>query len=166
MKLTTLFSNPKKRTFTNYGIKKVLKTKYGHVATLIKDSRTDQLMVFEASHGEAHFINYGDWLKRNDIVMQYDKNITDEEYKDIVFTLNLLPQRGYDFKSIAGILVAFAFDLDRNIFGTGRDKMFCSEQVGLLFSKWYKIEKPLDLFNPKDLEQLIKNNIEDFIRIR
>lgn len=165
-KYSILFSNPKKPTFVNWCIRKVLRKPYGHTASLLRDTRTGQFMVSEASHGEAHYIHYGDWLLINDIVIQYDKALTEEDYANVVFILNSVPQRGYDFLSLIGILIAMVFKLNRNIFGSGRDKLFCSEKSGMVLSSWYKIEKSLDLFTPKDVEELILANKEDFIRAK
>jgi len=159
-KVRVILSTTKKWNFVSFFIKLVLKTKYSHTALEFYDSCTNQYMIYEASNGEAHYIELENWLKTNIPIRIYSIEIPKETKFTILREANKTLQTKYSVMNIILNLTNIAFGWSLGFFKDGKKGLICSEAVGLLLKyRGINFNKDYDLVTPKDIESKMESLI-------
>jgi len=155
-------------------IRQYIKKSYNHIYVRYKDPFTEQDIISESSHGEAHKILISKWYLKNRIVEEYVIDCTEIRFKSILSKINERLQASYSELNIIGIIIYdFGEKLNSNLikntanlFKDGASSTICSESVAFtlrLFGVQFK--RPLDFVRPDHIiERLAKLSItEDYI---
>lgn len=151
MKILVLLSTPKKFNPVSWLIKKFLGTSYSHASISFYDDCIDRQLVYEASHGEVHQIEFMNWQETNEIIYSFPLNKTDEEFNDLYRFCVDNCNKPYGSFTLLGILIKEKLGFGK-IGEDGNKKFICSELV----AKALKLSDN-DYTTPKDLENLIRN---------
>lgn len=136
-------STPFKFNIVSWLIKKFLGTKYSHAS--ISFELSDRVVVFEASHGEVHMVEYTNWLMQNKIIKSFTIQKNAEEQRDILNYLIDNCNDKYGSLTLLGILFNTKLGID------GDKKFICSELVAKALGL-----SDNDKTTPRDLEKLIE----------
>jgi len=158
--IAIIFSNPKKFMFHTFITQYFDRAPYSHVCISFVDKETGQTMVFEASYGEAHYITYTNWLKKNKAVKIYKSTINSIKHIEMKRAFNRMCQVRYGFIALLGIFFDMTVGLKRNIFAKGKKDLICSEVVAYFLQdiKEMKLSKGIELITPRDIEITIENS--------
>ena len=158
MKLEVLFSKAKGFSIASEGIMLVERNNFSHASFRYLDTRTGQVMIYEASHGEVHEMLFSEWEKHNKIIHIVTYNISETKLNFIIRIFNLYKQVKYGFIQIVGIFLFYTIGIRRNIFSDGQSSFFCSELVAYILKRLGMLDTniPLELIGPKKLYELIK----------
>jgi len=156
LQIKFLFSYPKKFRLTSWLIKTIDRASFSHVAIEVPDTQTNQVMLFEASHGEAHWTIKDEWLKHNDVKFSITLPISWKQYILIKTMFNEWSDRTkYGFLGVLGILVAMIFKLHINIFRDKDKTLFCSEIAGYVLKEVFGLPlKRIELLSPNDVKKI------------
>jgi hypothetical protein len=140
MKVLVYFSTPKK----------FLGTSYSHSAISFYEDCIDRQLVYEASHGEVHQVEFMNWQEKNEITLSLVATLNDNEFNDLYkFCIDNCNQP-YGSLTLIGILIKEKLGFSK-IGKDGNKKFICSELV----AKALKLSDN-DYTTPKDLENLIR----------
>lgn len=135
-------------------------TCYSHVYVRLFDEEVKKWIVYEASYGDLHSIEFENLKEDNKICEEFEFDITEEQYIKIKdFCIQSL-QKKYGFMTIVGILTKSLFGIK---LGNDGDKTYiCSEFgtrileiVGLL--RYSMLAKTPDYMTPLDLYNITKH---------
>lgn len=145
------FSRPKSgfKPFS-WAIRWYLSTAYSHTYLDFYSNNLDRSIIYEAIGGGVRFIGQKQWLKYSFVTAEFEIELTDEEYKNIISYC--IDQAGfpYSFLQNVGIFIADMLKLKKNPFGKKGSN--CSEEIGkILELKGCKFSKDLNLLTPKDI---------------
>jgi hypothetical protein len=159
MNVTIGLSKPKNDNLLSKIIRRTQKTPFSHTYIKYEDTSTCQIMIFEAVVWGVRKIELSQWLKLNEIVVEFDLNITKTQYTEFLSFANLNTHKRYGILQLIGIGLAKYLNLKRNLFDDEDRTDVCSELVArVLILFGYKIEIDLDLITPRHINDLL--NIE------
>ena len=128
-------------------------TKYSHVYLRFYDEYTSKWVIFEASHGEVHLIEWGNWLENNISIRENPFELDEQHRKEVIsFVIDNL-QKPYSIKNIIGIVIYGLTGF--RLFTDGPKAFICSELIALALDNKIIFKKPLDLVTPKDIYNAI-----------
>ena len=155
MRLSLIYTERKGNLFS-WCIKKVLKTKYSHVALQLSDIYGNH--VYQASVTGVNHISEKSFLQKNTIVYKKSITINEETYTKIKeFCLQMLG-RSYSFLAILGIFVDLCLGVKNKIGKDGARTYICSEFAAhaLKIAIPFKSED-IDQLDPKELYALTRS---------
>ena len=134
-------------------IQAVLRKPYSHSSTRHVDEITNQVIVHESSHGEAHEITLENWIKSNKALKKYSITVTDEQFVEYRKICNSTKQIPYSrFFGMLGVLVHILSFGKLAWFEDGLRTVFCSEvdvfklsAIGIIFIKDHNFVTPRDI---------------------
>jgi beta-xylosidase len=146
MKITIGFSRPKSFKIFSFFIRLYQGwTPYSHAFLSIPFTKFDRTIICEASHSDVHFIEQDRFKENNKITDQFEVEINESEYKDLMQFCIDNCQKPYGVTTIIGLFFRI------NEFKDSNKRFICSELV----AKAMKIGND-DYITPKDLYNLVK----------
>ena len=142
MKIAVGFS--KSKGVISWGIRWFLGTEYNHTFFYIPDRE----MIFEADFAGVIGTNRDIWLENNDIVKQYELDVSEDRYIRISNSIDRLMGTPYGKWQIVKILFHSRFSKQNK-----DSKLICSEFIMSILSISYNffVEKQ-DNINPRDVD--------------
>ena len=130
-------------------------TNYSHVYAKWHLSIQDRDVIYQASHGMVHFIEYDNFKKGNSIVEEFELQISDEQFRK--FSIKCIDLAGQLYSKLE-LLQIFLCDItNNNIKCSDKTGYICSELMcELLEDLGYKFDKPKYLVNPRDIIEKLK----------
>jgi hypothetical protein len=128
-------------------------TPYSHVYLKFEAPNLERTLIYEAVGSGVRFIGADRWATHAQEVDSFKLEITDEAYKQIM--QYCVDNAGIDYGLIQnfGILIASAFNMDKNPSKEGEN---CSEAIGgMLELIGYIINKDLNLLTPRDIHNIL-----------
>lgn len=139
-----------------------------HIYTSFEDEVTDQGMIFESSHGEAHRITFDNWIKDNKRREEYEFTVSDEIYRAMMVRTNNLLQTKYSIKNIFGIPLYdlgeftglnFLKTLAVFFFSDGKSGVICSEVATFLLQIFGIVfNRPNDFVRPDHVAAKLRSS--------
>lgn len=135
-----------------------IKKPYDH-AFLVFDYEDSKPAVFQASHGMVHFQSLPNFLRDNEIIVQYELDLSYKDHTEFFDECMNLSGEPY---SIRQLVVTFLHDLAQkfNVKLNSEDcpGYVCSELVGklLIDRLGIKFNKPTYLLSPADVDDKLK----------
>jgi len=128
---------------------------YSHVYARWDLSSQDRSILYQASHGMVHFIEFTNFKKDNEIVKEIQIELTDEQFQK--FSRKCIDLAGQKYSKLQ-LLQIFLCDLSNgNIKVEDQKGYICSELMGeLLEDLGYTLPKPKYLLTPKDIIQTLE----------
>lgn len=149
------FSYPKEFKIGAKAISWWIERPYSHVYLRFESSKIPS-SVYHAAHGMVHFRSLNNFLIENDIVKEYEIELSDEDrLKTLIKCMDLSGDK-YGFKELGKIFISdltFAICKKELIWENSKGYI-CSELVGELCACVLKIkfEKPMFLLKPSDID--------------
>jgi hypothetical protein len=163
--LTLLFTYPKKAYLPSKIIKARLGTDYSHVCGVVFTGPIGLFDLYEASHGNVHDIDLGEFLKKNKVIKTCRLTVDKEDlYKVIRY---LKKQRGKDYSEWGAIASTVPF-LRALGLGNNNDQSFmCSEYMARALEQidaidYSGIRCDADYVDPKSFERALQKMGLDF----
>ena len=154
------FSNPKK-FMIGAEIIKVAQNYAAYSHTYIRFEKTNKMpsVVYHAAHGLVHFRKFDNFCTGNNVIKEYEIEVSEEIKQQILNLCINLSGEGYGYLEL--LKIAFA-DLVYSIcnktinFKNSRGYI-CSELVGIICAKYLGIvfNKPLNLLKPVHIDQAL-----------
>lgn len=147
---------------------------YSHIYTRYTDPFTEQAIISESSHGEAHKIVLDKWYIKNKIVEEFSIDCSEKTFKTILQFINRRLQASYSEKNLVGVLI---YDLGNylnstlikriaNWFSDGESATICSESAAFsLEVLGIQFKRPKDFVRPDHVvEKLVSlSRTEEYI---
>lgn len=123
---------------------------YSHVYARWYLNDQDRDIVYQASHGMVHFIEFSNFKKNNEVVKEIKLQLTCEQFKK--FSQKCIDLAGQPYSKLE-LLQILVCDITNGKVHTEDQKGYiCSELMcELLEDLGYKFDKPKYLVNPKDI---------------
>lgn len=128
-------------------------TRFSHVYIRYFDTYTKEWIIFEASHGEVHLIQWNNWREKAITVYEQAFEIEEERKRRLVKFMVKNLQKPYSIKNILGIAIKILTGL--RLFKDSNKAFICSELVATALGDRLKFEKELDFVTPKDIYKAI-----------
>jgi hypothetical protein len=157
VKLGFSYSTSKFAPFA-WAIKWWQKTEYSHCYTEFENRRHPELpLIYQASHDMMNFMSKEVFLTNNRIVEEFEIEISDEAYDNLMYKAIKIVGKPYGVKQIIGILIADLFNKKTNPFVTKADTYICSEWCAIVLEELgYVLPKDRNLLTPKDIHKVLK----------
>jgi hypothetical protein len=128
---------------------------YSHVYARWYLSDQERDILYQASHGMVHFIEFNNFKKENEVVKEIEIELTCEQFKK--FSQKCIDLAGQKYSKLE-LLQIFMCDITNGKIHTKDQKGYiCSELMGeLLEDLGYKLPKPKYLLTPKDIIQTLE----------
>jgi hypothetical protein len=94
------------------------------------NTKYDIGLVYQASGVSVNFTNHEVFLSKNEVVNEFEFDITDEAFDKYMRFAMTNAGKPYGMLQVLGIAICFLFNLKRNPFRSGRADYVCSELVG------------------------------------
>lgn len=147
------FSRPNKFKIFSFLIRLFLRTPYSHVYIRFYDAYTAKWIIFEASHGEVHLMEWNNWMIDNNAIEERVFELDELHRREVIrFAIDHL-QKPYSLANILGIVFYGIFK--KRIFQDGPKAFICSELIALALDNKVSFKKPLDLVTPKDIHKAV-----------
>lgn len=132
-------------------------TNYSHVYARWHLNTQNRDIIYQASHGMVHFIALENFLKTNEIVEEFELNLTDEQFAK--FSSKCIDLAGQKYSKLQLVQI-FLSDITNGKIHTEDQKGYiCSELMcELLEELGYKFDKPKYLITPKDIMETLKRD--------
>lgn len=159
MKVTFVFTTPKKFSLGSWVIKKRLGTKYSHVAITVHDEFTDTCDTYQAARGFVHCINSLIFLQTHSIVNYWRIELNPiEASRGLKF---LKQQTGKQYGVLTALVCTFK-TLRKLKIGNDDDKRFICSELALRFLEEakgldYSYCKDDDYVDPFDFENILES---------
>lgn len=133
-------------------------TDYSHVYLRVYSNYTDEMLVYQASHGLVNCMNYQNFLLNNKVIREFIVQLPDEDLKACIKKCQQLLGRPYGYKGLVKLAVAKVFK--QKIQGDGENSFHCSELIATLFPKLAKdidsdFIEPVDLYKHLEARELV-----------
>lgn len=162
-KLYVGFSRPKSGFVPfSQAIRAVLGTTYSHVYVKFKSDSFNRVLIYQASHLAVNFVGEDRFNDSAVTVAEFELDVSDETFKQTIQFAIDKAGVPYGMSQIFGILYVKALGLfgvkAKNPFPNGSGNYICSELVAQILKEiiGLKIEKDLDLIDPKEVYELLK----------
>ena len=135
----------------------VQRTNYSHCYLKYTDQNTNKDMVFQASGLQVNSVGYPFFLSKEVVVKEFQLNISDEAFQNIMGSMQDLLGQPYSMLQILNTglyLLTGKSLLDKYIVGWDCVKIVAMELEKEL---GYKIPENLDVITPKDLMQFLES---------
>jgi len=130
--IITVYSRPKKLfPLFSWLIRLYEITKFSHVAVMIHFEAINTIAVFEASGTNVKFVNYKDWMERNEIVHGYLHHVDKTTWRKLTAFAMRNVDKKYGVKQVFGMAYARLFK-KKNPWADGKASYVCSELVGYI----------------------------------
>jgi hypothetical protein len=156
MKLRIAFSRPKKFNIASAAIMVFTNCKFSHALIKWRSENLDTDMIYQASHGMAHFMCGKRFSSSNIIVAEYEFNLTDEQFTAVMKKCVQLAGTKYGTLQLIG-MGAERLTGVKNPWRDASKTFVCSELVGEILKQLGLIDSTLDLElgGPRELEQAV-----------
>ena len=158
MKITFGFSKNTSCQPFSVAIRLVEKRDYSHVYMKIVDETTNEVMIYQASHGFVNIVPLERFLEHSIICEEYELEVDDTKYIQVKKEMNSYLGLSYGFAQILNIFVQKLFQ-SKNIklVENGKKQFICSE-LGYIILKilFPEIIADEDSVTPSDFNVLIK----------
>lgn len=158
MKITIGFSKPLNNPLPlfSWAIKSVYNIPYSHTYLKFYSDSLDRDIIYESVGPGVRFIGLKLWSKYAETIKEFDLEITNEQYIELMqFCVDNAGIK-YGIKQVLGIYIAKLFRMKKNVFKNGTDMEVCSEILGRILQQLgYEFNKDLDLLSPKDIYQAL-----------
>lgn len=158
MEITIAFSYPIKFKIGAKIISLFMNKPYSHVLIYWKSKSLNRVLVYQASHGNVHFIELNNFLKENKIIKEFKLEITETQYTQLIKQAIDLAGEPYDLK---GVLLLGYYKILNKI-GISIDikeskGYFCSELLANLCLSLFNKEfnKHTSLIEPSDIDDYL-----------
>lgn len=158
MEVVISFSYPKKFKIGAKLISLFINRPYSHVLIHWYSKSLDRTLVYQASHGQVHFIEMQNFLKDNDIVKSYKVNLLDDQYNELIRRCVDLAGQPYATMellklSIHEILAKVNIKCDFN----DTKGYICSELMADILETMYGkvFKKPKNQITPSDIDDFL-----------
>ena len=156
IRVVTVYSRPRKLFAPiSWLIRLIEGTRFSHVAVVLHFNDVNKIAVFEASGTSVKFMNYNDWMDKNEIINGYLHEVNESTFKQLAgFCFDTVGKK-YGIKQLLGMMYARLFRV-KNPWADGKASYVCSELVGHILKK---IGDDIDLDRleyegPKYLQQI------------
>jgi hypothetical protein len=128
---------------------------YSHVYARWYLSSQERNIVYQASHGMVHFIEFRNFKSVNTIVEEFHIDLPDDKFKKL--SQKCIDLAGQPYSRLE-LLQIFLCDVTNGRFKTQDQKGYiCSELMcEILMDLGYKFNKPKYLVNPKDIVEALR----------
>lgn len=144
MNLIIGFSTPKTFNPLSYLIKWYLDVPYSHSYLKWTDPNLERTIIYEASHLFVHYIEFNNWLAKNNIIYEFSIDLDENKHKELMQFCIDNCSKPYNFTT----LIDFVFKT--NYGNDGESSYICSELVARALSI-----DDIDQIDPKTLYNLV-----------
>lgn len=132
---------------------------YSHVYFEFENGRHPDIpLIYQASSTMLNFMSKEVFLSKNIIVKEFELEIEEEIYNNIMRDCMKSAGKPYGVMQILGIALADIFKLRKNYLANG-EKYVCSEWVAIQVQKLgYSFDKELNLLKPIDIYQILERH--------
>jgi len=164
MEIFIAFSYPKKFKIGAWVISRFLKKPYSHVLIYWKTESLNRTLVYQASHGHVHFIEFNNFLRENNLIKVYNLIINREQFINVSQKCVDLASQPYDFKGVIALgLHEFLLNFGIKTRLKDHKGYFCSELLASLLEDVF--DKPFlkdnHLIKPSDIELFLQENLKN-----
>jgi hypothetical protein len=158
------FSDTKKWMPFSWLIKCYAGQAYSHAYIGYFDSVTSQEMIAESSHGEFHKITRENWLKKNNVIEEYEIALSSDLYYVIMRHINNNLQIDYSILNIFGVPFydlyektgLKIFKVIAKWFIDGQAAIICSEAAGFTLALLgVQFTRPFDFLRPDHIQKAV-----------
>lgn len=146
-------------------IRAVEKTPYSHVYLRFHVPQVDRSVIYEAVGANVRFVGNSVW-NFNRIVEEYEWEVSDQEYKEILQFAIDTSGKHYGILSMLGLgLVRIASYFGKkliNPFSDGNNNFICSELAAVIMKKYFPDTAQDNIF-PKDVNVVCKKYLKRVI---
>jgi hypothetical protein len=147
------FSRPKKFMPGAWLIQKWMGTQYSHVYLRLYSAYTEQWLVYQASHGMVHLIEWESFKEKAIIVTEFERLIPPADLKNTIKFAQKLLGSPYGYIGLARIALSKWF---KPLLGDGEKSFHCSELIATIFPDLAE-GKCKDYIEPVDLYVRLEN---------
>lgn len=161
-KLIVGFSTPKKFGIFAWLIKVVEGTNYSHVYVRWDAPSVQRTIVYQASGTKVNFITYPNFLLVEDIIEEYEIEVTEEQQllvRQFAYDNSSKPYSVLDIFGLAYVLFMRRLGFNpKNPINDGRSQYVCSELISYILTDCLTLSMPIDnnSMTPKDVNDFIK----------
>ena len=132
-------------------------SKYSHVYIRWHLHTQDREIIYQASHGMVHFLEFSNFKKHNKIVTEISLEITTEQF--VKLTQKCIDYAGKPYSKLELLQIWLSDVSDSKVKVKDRKGFICSELLGaLLVELNITFQKPLYLLTPKDIMEALEAN--------
>jgi len=162
VKLTIGFSKPKNKMFPFFSwlIRLWDNAPYSHV--YIRWTSNNSLNIcYQASRSMVHFLGEKVFNQTILPIEEYELDITQEQYQQMLRFCVLNSGVNYSFKQILGIVLAKVLRLSKNPFSDQNNGYVCSELIAQIMLDKLSItfDKEIELLTPRDINIMCKKHL-------
>lgn len=163
MQINIAFSYPKSFKIGAKFISFILNKPYSHVLVYWNSKNLDRTLVYQASHGQVHFIEMTNFLKDNNIVKDFKLEITDENFNKLIQKCVDLAGQPYAYFELITIGIHYILSkIGIKLFFKDIKGYVCSGIAGVIIEQIFqtKLTKPTNMLNPADIDDFLTTNIK------
>ncbi len=162
MQIIIAFSYPKKFKIGAKFISWFLNKPYSHVLVYWYSKNLDRTLVYQASHGQVHFIEMDNFLKDNNIVKEFKLEVSEENFNKLIRKCVDLAGQPYAYLELITI------GINSVLSKIGIKTQFkdikgyvCSGIAAVVINEIFnkQLSKPVNLINPADIDEFLTTNI-------